>query len=288
MSTDSDGRVVSQKICGNQVTYIETQLAAHSVGYRQSMTLAASRADTASPGLNEAREGSGDLICQIAADCTQTHSFSTGLVNKNGLYLLRSLLSDSMSRVARTEQQPRGHSLLEAILSEELPAVLPRGTVDKIAGIYFKHCNFFSPLFSSEHEFLNMLEPPYEEDNLTPNERINRHSRALIVFGTSICCSIASISRFLYRGPRNTSMRLIACLRISPKHALTVHLLKYRLPESKIYTMLNEATVEWRRLGYGRLEGGCSTTPTWVAFQRPIDTKINSFNASRNIQRQFI
>ncbi|KAL2811061.1 fungal-specific transcription factor domain-containing protein [Aspergillus granulosus] len=192
VSTDSDGRVVPRsyvRSLEDQIAYLETQLAAHGVDYRPSMTpsvISAGRS-IASPGFsNGAREGSGDLIGQIADDCARTQPFSTGILNKNGLYLLQSLLSDPMSRVAQAKHQSDSHSLLDELPSDELPAVPRRETADKFADVYFEHCNFFSPIFSSKHEFLDMLEPLYDEDNPNPDQQVDRRFRAFVVFGTSI------------------------------------------------------------------------------------------------------
>jgi hypothetical protein len=87
-------------------------------------------------------------------------------------------------------------------------------TVDKLAGIYVEHCNFFSPIFSSKHEFLNMLEPLYDDDISTPNERINRRFRAFIVLGASILL----LNRVDFSvSALNTSVQLFACLRTTPR-----------------------------------------------------------------------
>ncbi|KAL3461622.1 fungal-specific transcription factor domain-containing protein [Aspergillus heterothallicus] len=191
VSTDSDGRVVPRsyvRTLEDQIAFLEMQLAAHRPDYHPSMTPTAIQVErrTASPAFStEAREGPGDLIDQIANDCAQMQSFSNSIANKNGLCLLQSLLSDPMSRVARTEQHSNSHSLLDELPSDEVPIVPQQETANKLADVYFEHCNFFSPIFSSKREFLDMLEPLYEV-NLAAEQHIDRRFRAFIVFGTSI------------------------------------------------------------------------------------------------------
>ncbi|KAH6867460.1 fungal-specific transcription factor domain-containing protein, partial [Thelonectria olida] len=129
---------------------------------------------------------SEDLVGQIAINCLQPQPFTRGIVNQNGLSLLRSLLSDPITRVSWTEKRSDSQSLIDELPSERMPTMPRREVAGKLADTYFEHCNFFSPIFSSKDEFLNMIEPLYGNASASDQSLVNVRFRALVVFGTSI------------------------------------------------------------------------------------------------------
>lgn len=133
----------------------------------------------------DADEASDDLVDQIATSSLQPQPFTSGMVNHNGLALLRSLLSDPMARVSGAEVRSDSHFLLDELPPETLPSIPRREAVDKLVDIYFEHCNFFSPILESKDEFIQTIEPLYNQ--ASPDQPLaNAHFRALVVLGTSI------------------------------------------------------------------------------------------------------
>ncbi|KAH6988589.1 fungal-specific transcription factor domain-containing protein [Ilyonectria destructans] len=164
VSTDIDGRIAPRsymKSLEDRIAYLETQLTAHGI------------------------EDSEDLVGRIALNCLQPHAFSQGIVNQNGLSVLRSLLSDPMIKVSWAEKKSDNHSLLDE-LPRETSVGMPRQEVaGRLVDTYFEHCNFFSPIISSKEDFLTMIEPLYDA-SASDQSLINVRFRALVVFGTSI------------------------------------------------------------------------------------------------------
>lgn len=135
---------------------------------------------------HEAEAVSEDLVGQIATNCLQPQSFSAGFMNRNGLTLLQSLLSDPITRVSWVDKKSDGHSLLDELPPEMLPAMPRREVATKLVDTYFEHCDFFSPIFSSKSDFLGMIEPLYSDAAASDPSLVNVRFRALAVFGTSI------------------------------------------------------------------------------------------------------
>lgn len=132
----------------------------------------------------EQESDSEDFMGLIATSCAQRQPFSKELGNPNGLSLLQSLMADPVARTSWTEKQSDGYSLLEE-LPDALPALPHQDAASKLTDIYFEHCNFYSPIFSSKEEFLSMIQPLYNECTSDRASTIIRF-RALVVFGTSI------------------------------------------------------------------------------------------------------
>ncbi|KAH7166423.1 fungal-specific transcription factor domain-containing protein [Dactylonectria macrodidyma] len=214
VSTDIDGRIAPRsymKSLEDRITYLETQLAAHGIedvdmlpAELQSAnlqpvdlqstdmpTIDFSPAETsdiipASAISPETDVESEDLVGRIALNCLQPHAFSQGIVNQNGLSLLRSLLAAPMTKVSWTEKKSDNHSLLDE-LPRETSASVPRQEIaGRLLHTYFEHCNFFSPIISSKEDFLTMIEPLYSDASAFNPNLINARFRAFVVFGTSI------------------------------------------------------------------------------------------------------
>ncbi|KAH7140212.1 fungal-specific transcription factor domain-containing protein [Dactylonectria estremocensis] len=214
VSTDIDGRIAPRsymKSLEDRIAYLETQLAAHgiedidmlpadlqpvdlqpvdlqstdmqAIDFSPAETSDIMAASAISPGTDVDSE---DLVGRIALNCLDPHAFSQGIVNQNGLSLLRSLLSAPMTKVSWTEKKSDNQSLLDE-LPREISASMPRHEVaGRLIDTYFEHCNFFSPIVSSKKKFLVMIKPLYGDTSTADLPLINVRFRALVVFGTSI------------------------------------------------------------------------------------------------------
>lgn len=174
-----------------------------------------------SPSLTAPYDADGvseDLVGQIATSSLQPQPFTGGIVNHNGLALLRSLLSDPMSRVSGAEVRSDSHSLLDELPPETLPSIPRREAVGKLVDIYFEHCNFFSPILESKDEFIQTIEPLYNQ--VTPDQPLaNAQFRALIVLGTSILL----LNRVDFSVPASKSESYFtAAIRIFAQHPETI------------------------------------------------------------------
>lgn len=172
----------------DRIAYLEAQLSAHGIEDVDMLSpnfSASAEPDLAPSSVSQGTDREDDLVGQIAINCLQPEPFTRGIVNQNGLSLLRSLLCDPMTRVSWADKRSDSQSLLDELPSQTTPTVPRREVVGKLADTYFEHCSFFSPIFSSKDEFLNMIEPLYG-DAATDESLVNVRFRALIVFGTSI------------------------------------------------------------------------------------------------------
>ncbi|KPM41805.1 hypothetical protein AK830_g4688 [Neonectria ditissima] len=176
----------------DRIAYLETQLIAHGIEDVDMLPADFSPAAdnpesvSASTFSQETDADSEDLVRRIALNCLQPHTFPEGIVNQNGLSLLRSLLSDSITKVSWTEKKSDNHSLLDELPRETYTRVPRKEVANRLVDTYFEHCNFFSPIISSKEDFLAVIEPLYDNDSASDRSLANIRFRALVVFGTSI------------------------------------------------------------------------------------------------------
>jgi hypothetical protein len=107
-------------------------------------------------------------------------------VNKSGLSLLSSLLADPVSRTLRNDGASH-HALLHDLPYETRASIPPMEAASRLIHAYFEHCDFFSPILSSESDFLNTIAPLYDAGETgTSKPLANAKFRAFIIFGTAV------------------------------------------------------------------------------------------------------
>jgi hypothetical protein len=183
----------------DRVAYLETQLMAHGI-----QDIGTARTDLSTPDRidsplikhtppptqdSQARQSAlpQDLVEQIAQGSLQRNLFAESVTNRDGLSLLSSLLADPVARTLRSDGASDHHVLLHQLPFEPRASVPPRTAAAKLIDTYFEHCDFFSPIIASKDDFLNTLQPLY--DNGTSSEdklAVNARFRAFIVFGTAV------------------------------------------------------------------------------------------------------
>ncbi|KAJ0124485.1 transcription factor [Diaporthe amygdali] len=118
--------------------------------------------------------------------------FYNTITTSNGQSLLRSLLSEPIRCVSRTSK-PNDHRALLDELPNETQAALPsRDGAVRLTDAYFEHCEFFSPIISSKHDFSSSIvllynEGPNGQTTLSGRSGVSPTMfRAYIVFATAV------------------------------------------------------------------------------------------------------
>lgn len=176
----------------DRVAYLETQLIAHGIsdidttawfspqeGAINGPAITASDAASAQDSLQ-------DFVGELARGAIQAEPFAHSVTDRSGLSLLTSLLADPVSRTLRNEDASH-HTLLQDLPYETRASIPPIEAASKLISTYFEHCDFFSPILSSEADFLLMIKPLYESTNINGSKSlINARFRAFIIFGTAV------------------------------------------------------------------------------------------------------
>lgn len=175
----------------DRVAYLETQLMSHGIQDVEMLSTGFSPLNgndlpsaSTSPQEVEGQQPE-DLLAHVALECMQPDVFTTSLVNRNGLSLLRSLLADPLAKALQNAGNSDHHSLLEGLPYETRAAMPPRDASHRLIDTYFEHCDFFSPIMSSKEDFRDMIEPLFDAPS-SNQALIKAKFRALVVFGTAV------------------------------------------------------------------------------------------------------
>lgn len=174
----------------DRVAYLETQLIAHGISNADATAWFSPRDATvdgpAAMAYDAQDDTPHDFTSDLARGALSADPFAQSLVNKNGLSLLSSLLADPVSRTLRSEGASH-HALLHDLPYETRASIPPIEAASRLIHTYFEHCDFFSPILSSESDFISMIAPLYDaRDTETSKSLANAKFRAFIIFGTAV------------------------------------------------------------------------------------------------------
>lgn len=174
----------------DRVAYLETQLIAHGIPNADTTAWFSPQdatVDGAGVMAYDAQDDAPhDFTSDLARGTLPAEPFAQSLVNKNGLSLLSSLLAGPVSRTLRNEGASH-HALLHDLPYETRTSIPPIEAASRLIHTYFEHCDFFSPILSSESDFLTMIEPLYDTREAEPSKPLaNAKFRAFIIFGTAV------------------------------------------------------------------------------------------------------
>lgn len=130
---------------------------------------------------------SRDPIEQVVSQSLDADVFYNTITTANGPSLLLSLLAEPIRSVSQTSK-PKDHRALLDESASEAQAPLPgRDGAKILIDAYFEHCEFFSPIISSEETFSSSIAVLYDEESISGCSVASPSLfRAYIVFATAV------------------------------------------------------------------------------------------------------